>query len=316
MRQKLLEVDFNGIKIPKIILGGDPFECFTDFYPSPEEKLGVYSKRFSDLNAIMDIISVAIDGGITALNFLRHKNLVDAAERIRKDKLEMKLIPHYYQIPVKIGDEPVSIDRTEATLYEHLLDSLKSQAFYAELVQRPYIKKIESTSPLSREETQNLKVDKEKLEAKLKWFDERGCIKLVMTCVELFALTSRLDLLEEAVDIFNQFGFTVCAGAHRAEVFEILESEKIHFKTYFAPINKIGFFMFPTKSQMLKHLLKIKEPLIAIKPLAGGRIKPQEAFKYIFGLRENVVCNVGLSSVQEVEETIRAIQNRQLLKNQ
>ena len=36
---------------------------------------------------------------------------------------------------------------------------------------------------------------------------------------------------------------------------------------------------------MLKHLLKMKEPIIATKPLAEGRIIPKKAFDYNYDLR-------------------------------
>lgn len=313
MLSELPEVDFDGISLPKIVLGCDPFECYTAFYPNPEEKLETYTKRFSDTNTILDIVSAATSKGINALNLTRHKNLVEAAERIRKNKLEITFVPLVYRIPIKIGDEPVPVARTEATVFQHfkhLLDSIKSQPLYQELVQTPLIKTAESTSPLNQEEIKNLRLNKEKIEEVLKWFKEKGSVRLAMTCVELFALTERFDLLKEAIDLFEKIGFTICAGVHIADVFGILQRENIRFKAYYAPLNKIGFFMLQNEKEMLEYLLKMKEPLIAIKPLAGGRIKPQEAFNYIFSLRENVVCMPGLSSVQEVEEAIEAFHMR------
>lgn len=265
----------------------------------------MYSRRFSSVENMLEIASATIDGGINALNFSRHENLIKLVDRIIEDRLEMKLIPMIFRIPLKIEDEPVPIVRTEATLFENI-DWMKSQQ-YREFVQTPMYKEVEAATPFGEKEIDKLNVDKERLERVLRWFDGKGCVKLAMTCVETFALTHRMDLIEEALEVFNNLGFTVCAGAHIAEVFEILEKERINFKAYYAPLNKIGFMMFPTQNRMLKHILKIEEPFIAIKPLAGGRIKPKEAFDYIFNLRENVVAMVGLSSVQEVEHALEAL---------
>jgi hypothetical protein len=129
---------------------------------------------------------------------------------------------------------------------------------------------------------------------------------MVMTMVELFATTRRYDLLDEAMQIFKQQEFSMCVGSHTACVFEMLDQEKFSFPAYYAPLNKIGFFMFPTKVHMMRVLSKMRKPLIAIKPLAGGRIHPKEAFEYIYNQKKDTICMVGLSSIQEIRDAITA----------
>jgi len=310
MSRKLLEVNFDGTYLPQIILGCDPFECYTYFYPSPERKSSAYSKRFLNAGTMLEIASAALDGGINALNFSRHENLVKLVEEIKKRGLEMKLVPLVFQIPLKVRDEPIPVTRIEATFFRHI--DWKKNQLYKEFVKTSMYREVTSALPLSKEEIDKLDIDGGRLERALRWFDSKGCVKLAMTCVEIFALTQRFDLIEVFLQIFDKLGYNVCAGSHIADVFEILEKEKIRFKAYYAPLNKIGFLMAPTQEQMLRHLVKMKEPLIAIKPLAGGRIKPREAFNYIFNLRENVVCMVGLSSIQEVEEALRSLKAEDL----
>jgi hypothetical protein len=96
-----------------------------------------------------------------------------------------------------------------------------------------------------------------------------------------------------------------------ANVFDILEAENFHFQAYFAPVNKIGFFMLPSREIFLQSLSRIKAPVIAIKPLAGGRVPPREALEYNFKLRDNIICMPGLGSIREVNEIVAAVQSSQ-----
>ncbi len=130
-----------------------------------------------------------------------------------------------------------------------------------------------------------------------------------MTYIELYPLIGRLDLLEGAKNICDEFGFSICAGSHTAEAFNSIDKENFRFSSYYAPLNKIGFFMFPDQNEMLNAILRIRNPFIAIKPMAGGRILPRQAFEYILSVKKNAVCMFGASSIKEVKEDVKAFRD-------
>lgn len=63
--------------------------------------------------------------------------------------------------------------------------------------------------------------------------------------------------------------------------------------------------MFPTKVAAETAIKKTKKRVIVIKPLAGGRVKPEEAFMYVFSFDVDG-CMIGCASVAEVKEDFRA----------
>jgi hypothetical protein len=306
LSHRVLAVNFNGLYLPRITLGCDPFECYTAFYPNPVEKEKRYSRQFSDVDAMLEIVSAAIKEGITAFHFSRHKNVITLVEKMTEAQLPMKLIPLIFRIPLTIGGNPLPLRRTEATVFQGITELIQRDELYRDFMQTPRFQTAINAKPLTQRDIDSLNVDHKRLARSLQWYQERNSVNLVTTCVDLFPLIHRLDLLGEACDTFAKYGFDICAGAHSAEAFEILNDERVRFNSYFAPFNKMGFFMLPSPERMLNSILKMREPFIAIKPLAGGRLKPREAFNYIFNMRKNAICIVGLSSIHEVAEAVQA----------
>lgn len=308
MPSKFPEVEVGDYKFTKIILGLDPFQGYTLFYPNPNEKLKIYQNRFSDPTKIVDIISVLVEGGVRSICFKRIGPLVKAARLVEeKNKFDLDLIPSIYLIPLMYRGKPISSNRIESTVLKYRV-GIKENALYKEYICTRDFEKISSAKPLQEEECEKVEVDYQRLRNMLKWYDAEGCVKLIRSNLEFFTLASRFDLLDEANKVFDEFGFSICAGSHLATVFDILKSEGFKFPAYFAPLNKIGFCMFPSFSSMVSALSKIDKPLMIIKPLAGGRLSPLESFESIFSLKKNVACIVGISSIREAKKTLKAAQ--------
>jgi hypothetical protein len=219
----------------------------------------------------------------------------------------MTLIPLIFRIPLIIGDQPPSLNRIESTVFQGVKERIQHVAMYRDFLHTFRFQTAFNAKPLTQHDIDRLHVDHDRLARSLQWYREWNSAQLVTTCIDLFPLIRRLDLLGEACDTFAEYGFDVCAGTHRAEAFEILKDERMRFKSYFAPLNKMGFFMLPTPERLLDSIQQLQEPFIAIKPLAGGRLTPQDAFRYIFNLRQNTVCIVGLSSTREVAAAKQAL---------
>ncbi len=72
------------------------------------------------------------------------------------------------------------------------------------------------------------------------------------------------------------------------------------------PINKIMWRMCPCEEMVLDAIRKTKKTVIAMKPLAMGRIAPQEGMAYVCRLPDVDGIVVGIGHEYEAEETFAA----------
>ena len=74
------------------------------------------------------------------------------------------------------------------------------------------------------------------------------------------------------------------------------------FDVYLAPVNPVGYAMEPDYESTLTALETTDKQIIAIKPLAAGRLKPtQSLFTFIYTYADSV--SVGITSEAEMKET-------------
>ncbi|MGQ9552233.1 MAG: hypothetical protein ACUVUE_07395 [Candidatus Bathycorpusculaceae bacterium] len=128
-----------------------------------------------------------------------------------------------------------------------------------------------------------------------------------------FLAISRMDLLQELVDRTREFDHKVLLGIHHAGAsIPLIEKEKVKTDGYVTPINKLGAMMFPIQQDAEVVIKKTREAgklVIGIKPLAGGRIEPKEALRYVYKRVKADSCMIGVSSAQEAEEDFRIARN-------
>ncbi len=72
------------------------------------------------------------------------------------------------------------------------------------------------------------------------------------------------------------------------------------------PVNKIGWRMCPCWEDVLRALGRAEQVVIAMKPLAMGRIPPAEGMEYALSRPEVDIVLAGAASPEEVEETFTA----------
>jgi len=72
-----------------------------------------------------------------------------------------------------------------------------------------------------------------------------------------------------------------------------------------APVNKLGYMMGPRPEETLQLSSSLKLPIVAIKPLAAGELKPAEAFDFLRARVDAVA--VGITSEDELAETWQAV---------
>jgi hypothetical protein len=150
-------------RLPKIVLGHDPFIGFTSLYPNPNNKRQVYQTRFSKIESIHDVLLNAVRCGIDVVSFgiNEPKEVIVAEERVQK--LGLKRFPVIYQIPLKISGQSVPVRRINATLLKNK-ESLKQQEPYKEYISTLEFKRQENSMSLTVQEQSNLLLDTKKTE--------------------------------------------------------------------------------------------------------------------------------------------------------
>ena len=135
-----------------------------------------------------------------------------------------------------------------------------------------------------------------------------------------FLAIRRVDLLEELLDRIHESGYRCLLGSHHLGASaELIEKRKVkRFDGYVTPVNKLGVMMFPTQRVVEDTVRRARETgkiIVAIKPFAGGRMKPRDALNYVYKKVMVDSCMMGVGSVEEAEEdfgTARAILGMEL----
>jgi len=126
-----------------------------------------------------------------------------------------------------------------------------------------------------------------------------------------FLALARSDLLGELIDRTRDAGYRCLLGSHHlGATAPLLEERRMRgFDGYVTPINKLEVMMFPNRREVEKAVRELRgrgKMIIAIKPFAGGRIKPKEALTYVFRRVEADACMMGVASIREAEEDFQA----------
>lgn len=314
-------VEVSGVPVPRLILGHLPF--VGESYQGPK-KNREYFERFSDVeNTVKILIKVVKEYGITVMGAIPATEgklaalLLEAIrETMRKTAKEIALIP-CLQIPLTIGGEPIDDYRRWLTYYdvERQLAGEKILKKYLEdpilLCRRRWEEKFSHAlaheSPYQGETLRELQIDYDKLSQAISSIQGFNILFIEPGSeTDFLAMTKRLDLLSQLVGwLRKNFGYRVLLGTHHAgSTIPVLERSRIEFDGYITPVNKLGVMMFPTQEMALKAIRSAKKLVIAIKPLAGGRIPPRTAFEFLYKNLRIDVCVIGVASESEVDEDI------------
>ena len=311
-----------GVQIPRLILGHLPFlgESYQGTSKNRE-----YARRFSNIENTIRILRKAVEEyAITVLgaapaneNELAGRLFEAVRETSRRAGRELALIP-CLRIPLTIDGKGIDDYRRWLSYYDvermvegkilkrYLDDPIlqcredwKEKLFHASVHSAPY-----STAEIER-----LCIDYGTVRSRLDSL--RGFDILFVepgSETDFLVTASRLDLLDGLVEwIRRTYRYEVILGTHHAgSTIPILEESGIRFQGYVTPINRLGVMMFPTQRLAEEAVRNAKKPVIAIKPLAGGRIPPKEAFRYVYEIAEVDSCMVGVGTEEELDTDLKA----------
>jgi hypothetical protein len=314
-------IEMGDIMIPRIILGHLPF--VGESYQGDERNKAL-AKTFSHVENTINVIAKAVnDYGITAIAVGAASEshlsslLLDAVRKVSEiTRTELSLIP-CLRIPLTLDGKPIDDYRRWVTYYaferrivgDNLIKKYVQDPIL--LCRRGWAKRFpaaqEQSSPYSKEEIERLRINYAGLEVALASFKESKVVFAEAGSESDFlAMTDRLDLLEEFTHFLGtKLRCPVVLGLHHAGTsIPILETSDLDIVGYVTPINRIGALMLPSQERALKAIKASRKRVIAIKPMAGGRIPPREAFEYVFNEAKADASMVGVASEAEVDEDI------------
>jgi hypothetical protein len=310
------------IEVPRLIMGDHPYDGSS--YVSRERD--AWNLRTFDRAAkVSAVLRYAVEqAGITVTQVAHERptrnrlHLQAIWETAQETGIEIGLLGHII-VPVTLdGELAVRTKRTRATLYAHD-ERVSGEAFRKHIRQDPIVNRLldgrpgsfvtsDTVPPFTTDEAARFKVDYARLERHLGFYAECNVIVADPGAeVDLLAMTGRLDLVREYVDWLRRRYTTVVVSVHHAGVtIPLLESEGIPVDGYLTPVNQLGALMNPTPESALAAIREAKKPILAIKPLAGGRYLGHKAFEYVFNQVGVAAALFGMGTLQQVSETTQA----------
>ncbi|KYH38610.1 MAG: hypothetical protein AYL30_003870 [Candidatus Hecatellales archaeon B24] len=114
-----------------------------------------------------------------------------------------------------------------------------------------------------------------------------------------------LPKIKECLEMVKRLGAAPAAATHLpGRTIPVLDRLGT-VEAYLAPLNRLGLYMEPKPELSLKALEETPASIIAIKPLAAGKIKPLEALEYVYRYASS--ASVGLTSRSEILEVLQAL---------
>jgi hypothetical protein len=307
------------VELPRLIMGIHPYDgcSYVD-----QERDAQNLQAFDQVNKVSEVLRYAVeDAGITVaqvdhmLPVLDRLHLQAIWETERLTGVQIGLVA-YILIPIALdGQEIADSAQAYATLYAWD-ERVGGQAFREQIRQDEIVRynlggsfdglvTPEIASPFTADEAARFEVDYARLERHLGFF--AGCEILVAdpgSEIDLLAMVGRFDLIREYLGFLRRRFPTVVTSVHHPGVtLPLLEAEGIDVDAYVTPVNRPGTMMFPTQEIALDAIRQASKPVIAIKPMAGGRYLGPEAFDFVFNEVGVAAAMFGMGTVQQARET-------------
>ncbi len=318
-------INGGSVAVPNLILGHLPF--VGESYQGVE-KNQEYLERFSNVENIVKIMKKAVEAyGITTFantpstDSKLSKLLLEAIKAtIKSVSVEITLIP-CFRIPLSVGDTPIDDYRRWLTYYAFERNSTTD--LLQRYVEDPILQcrdgwktklpqAVTQLQPYNSAEIKALQIDHRKLEESIRSLSGfKVLIAEPGSETDFLAMSGRFDLLDGFIETLRaRLGCPVFMATHHAgSTIPILDDSKVKIDGYLTPINRLGVMMFPSQESAINAIQGTEKPVIAIKPLAGSRIRPIEAFRYVYREQKVKACMVGVGSERELDEDLGAVKS-------
>ena len=310
------------VEIPRLIMGIHPYDGCS--YQNHDRDAANF-RAFNRVSAVSEVLEYAVrEAGITAVQVDHmlptldrlHLQAIWETEQITDTRLGLVA---YLLIPVSLDGEMVAYSqRAHATFYAND-ELIGGQAFRDHIEKDDIIRYVlggsfdgmvtpETVRPYTPDEAARMQIDYAALERHIGFFE--GCEILVADPgaeIDVLAMLGRFDLIRDYLNFLRRRFKTVITSVHHAGVtIPLLETEGIAVDGYLTTVNQPGTFMFPTPELALDAIRNAGKPIIAIKPMAGGRYLGHKAFEYVFNDVGVQASLFGMGTLDQVRETTTA----------
>jgi hypothetical protein len=282
------------------------------------ERDAEYRERFSVPGAMREVMDAALQMGVRRFAAATSDmsplaaSHVSALREMTEEGLGVEVLP-CIMVPLRLRGGPVDAFRRWATYISY--EEREHHDVGGLVLDDPILnfregwrQRLPTSRQYAQRDFEELRIDWDRVERSLDVFTGLD-VRYVEPGSEtdFLAMTGRLDLLGELADRIKGRGFHgVLFGVHHAgTTIPILEEGLQGFEGYVTPLNSRGIMMLPSKSSAEEAIRATRRAVYAIKPLAGGRIDPDEAFRHVFEY-DVEGCMVGCASVDEVRVDFRA----------
>ena len=317
---RLPTVQIGQVELPRLIMGIHPYDgCSYVDQARDRENL----ERFDRVEKVAQVLRYAVEEeGLTVVQgdhmipTLNRLHLQAIWETERQTETQIGLIA-YILVPITLDGVDITYsERAHATLYaydarlggEPFREHIRTDEIIHYILDGSWDNLVtpDTVPPFTTAEAARFEIDYAKLEQYLGFF--AGCDILIADPgaeIDLLAMTGRFDLIRDYLAFLRQRFPNVIASVHHAGVtIPLLEREHIPVDAYLTPVNKLGLHMFPTRELALDAIRQATKPVIAIKPLAGGRFLGRQAFDYVFNEAGVAATMFGMGTVAQVKETV------------
>jgi hypothetical protein len=276
-----------------------------------------YSKIFSKVNSIKRVIEAAAEIGIQRFAAATEHSSplsplhLEALQSVIEAGHNIEVIP-CIGIPLRLGTIEIDPYRRWATYVRiegQLYPEAKHRVIHDPIMnfREDWKQRLVTSKPYDEGHFRKLTINWKIVDEDLQFFMQLPVDHIEFGSeTDLLAMAGRFDLLGELIDHARSRGFSkVSLGIHHAGLTIPLLDEHLEDVGCVTPLNPLGVMMFPTKLSAEEAVTNAKGPVFAIKSLAGGRVKPRQAFKYLVSVPIEGYM-VGVGSVSELRESVRA----------
>lgn len=139
---------------------------------------------------------------------------------------------------------------------------------------------------------------------------------MIVTDYLLDRMNGEIRNIEKYTTMIRERDMIPALSTHVPETIIIADKIKADIETYIQIYNAVGFLMHVEPEWVMQIIKNAHKPVIAIKPLAAGRLSPLTGLPFVWStIRNNDMVAIGTTTVDEAKEVIGIsfdILNRQI----
>jgi len=152
-------------------------------------------------------------------------------------------------------------------------------------------------------------LDKELLKKETKIAAEVGNKLHAIHCsfVDSHLISSKNEIedIEDLLKYIRDLGMIPGISTHRPETLTVLANSNYDIEFVILPFNSIGFLSNLEVNWIAKMIREFPKPIIIIKPLAAGRLMPEQGIPFVLeNIKPDDPVAIGVMSPEEVEEDV------------